>query len=206
MNWREGGSDFWPGEYSKTYVYAQKNHDDIMDGIRNGRVFVTLGDLISELYVTVWAGQQSAQIGSSVDVAKGEDLTVTIRFKDPDTLNAWKQNPQVTRIDLIMGEISGPVNKRNSDHNPTTKVIARFDESDWMVQRGYKELTYVIRKLEKPGYIRIRGTNSDELEPLEDAIGENPWDGLWFYSNPIFMDVKDSKRSALFESSIIILR
>ena len=52
VHWREGGADFWPGEYSKTYVWAQKEYDDIIDGIRNGRVFVTLGDLISELYVT----------------------------------------------------------------------------------------------------------------------------------------------------------
>ena len=40
VNWREGGVDFWPGEYSKTYVFAEKNHDDILEGIRRGRVFV----------------------------------------------------------------------------------------------------------------------------------------------------------------------
>ena len=46
VHYSEGGSDFWPGEYSKTYVWAQKNHESIMDGIRNGRIFVTTGDLI----------------------------------------------------------------------------------------------------------------------------------------------------------------
>src|SRR5690606_34967062 len=45
-HWREGGSDFWPGEYSKTYVHAARNHADIIDGLRHGRVFVTTGDLI----------------------------------------------------------------------------------------------------------------------------------------------------------------
>jgi hypothetical protein len=24
VNWRDGGSDFWPGEYSKTYVYEPR--------------------------------------------------------------------------------------------------------------------------------------------------------------------------------------
>ena len=52
VNWREGGRDFWPGEYSKTYVWANKNHDSILAALRAGRVFVTTGDLISELYVT----------------------------------------------------------------------------------------------------------------------------------------------------------
>jgi hypothetical protein len=190
IHWREGGSDFWPGEYSKTYVFAQKNHDDIINGIRNGRVFVTLGDLISELYVRVEGGHHTADIGGAIHIAKGEDVTVTIRFKDPDTLNSWKQNPEVTRVDLIMGEVRGPVSNRNSDNNPTTQVIARFTESDWAVNSAYREITYTISELGKESYIRIRGTNSNELEPQEDERGESPWDELWFYSNPIFIDVE----------------
>ena len=34
INWRDGGADFWPGEYSKTYVWAERTHDDILAGIR----------------------------------------------------------------------------------------------------------------------------------------------------------------------------
>lgn len=34
-HWREGGSDFWPGEYSKTYVLARRDHTDIVDGLRH---------------------------------------------------------------------------------------------------------------------------------------------------------------------------
>ena len=190
VHWREGGSDFWPGEYSKTYVYAEKNHDDIIEGIRSGRVFVTLGDLISELYVRVEGGHHTADIGGKIHIVKGDDVTVTIRFKDPDTLNSWKQNPKVTRVDLIMGEVSGPVADRNSDRNPTTQVIARFTEFDWTVNGSFREITYTISKLRKESYIRIRGTNSNELEPKEDGKGESPWDELWFYSNPIFIDIE----------------
>lgn len=190
IHWREGGSDFWPGEYSKTYVFAQKNHDDIIDGIRNGRVFVTLGDLISELYVRVEGGHHTAEIGGAIHIAQGEDVTLTIRFKDPETLNAWQQNPVVSRVDLIMGEVSGPLANRDSDSNPTTRVIARFTESDWTVKGGYKEISYTIPQLTKATYIRVRGTNSSELEPQEDEIGESPWDDLWFYSNPVFIELE----------------
>lgn len=190
VNWREGGSDFWPGEYSKTYVYAQKNHKDIIDGIRNGRVFVTLGDLISELNVRVEGDAQAANIGGEIHIASGEDVTITIRFKDPNTLNSWQQNPKVTRVDLIMGEITGSVTNRNIDTNLTTQVIKRFTESDWTVKGAYKEITYTISRLKKESYIRIRGTNSNELEPQEDEKGESPWGELWFYSNPIFISLK----------------
>ena len=190
VHWREGGSDFWPSEYSKTYVYAQKNHDDIIDGIRNGRVFVTLGDLISELSVKVEGGHHTANIGGAIHIAKGEDVRVTIRFKDPDTLNSWKQNPKVTRVDLIIGEVIGPVTNRDSDNNPTTQVIERFTESNWSVNGEYREITYTISKIKKERYIRVRGTNSNELEPQEDKKSESPWDELWFYSNPVFIDIE----------------
>ncbi len=30
-HWREGGSDFWPGEYSKTYIKAQKTDCMILE-------------------------------------------------------------------------------------------------------------------------------------------------------------------------------
>lgn len=190
VHWREGGSDFWPGEYSKTYVFAEKNHDDIIDGIRNGRVFVTLGDLISELYVQAEGGHHVADIGGSMHVAENERVDITIRFKDPDTLNSWNQNPEVRRVDLILGEVKGPVSDRTSDTNTTTKVIARFSANDWTTTGEYHELNYTIEKLNTHSYIRIRGTNANELEPTEDPSGESPWDELWFYSNPIFIEVE----------------
>ncbi|MDE0839955.1 MAG: hypothetical protein OSB41_13010, partial [Kiritimatiellae bacterium] len=37
---------------------------------------------------------------------------------------------------------------------------------------------------------RVRGTNTKELEPTEDAAGENPWDDLWFYTNPVFVTAR----------------
>lgn len=60
IHWTEGGADFWPGEYSKTYVLADKNHDSIFEGIRAGRIFVTTGDLISQLWIEVMSGDQQA--------------------------------------------------------------------------------------------------------------------------------------------------
>lgn len=190
VHWKEGGADFWPGEYSKTYVYAEKNHDDILDGIRKGRVFVTLGDLISELNVKVVSGNNTAEIGGHLHVDSGEQIQIIIQFKDPIGENSWGEDPKVQRVDLIMGEITGSVEARETDTNPTTKIIARFTEADWEKQGEYKEIRFTIPKVEKESYIRIRGTNTNELEPEKDQVGENPWIDLWFYSNPIFIEVE----------------
>jgi hypothetical protein len=49
----------------------------------------------------------------------------------------------------------------------------------------YKEITYTLGALQNDLYIRVRGTNTSQLEPELDPKGENPWSDLWFYSNPI---------------------
>lgn len=188
VNWREGGSDFWPGEYSKTYVWAEKNHEDILDGIRHGRVFVTLGDLISELDVSASGGGQSAEIGGSLQVKSGTDVDVTIRFLDPSGLNAGERDPAVARVDLIMGQVTGPVSDRTTDTNPTTQVVARFTEADWRSEGAYRVINYRLEKVETDSYLRVRGTNGTELEPSPDPAGENPWSDLWFYANPVFLE------------------
>ena len=41
-----------------------------------------------------------------------------------------------------------------------------------------------------PVYIRVRGTNTNEAEPAVDPPDENPWADLWFYSNPVFVEIQ----------------
>lgn len=63
INWTEGGFDFWPGEYSKTYVHAPKNPASIIAAMRAGRIFVTTGDLVSELEILLGTGADARPIG-----------------------------------------------------------------------------------------------------------------------------------------------
>jgi hypothetical protein len=191
VNWREGGYDFWPGEYSKTYVWANKNHDSILAAIRAGRVFVTTGDLISELSVTarVVGGAEEAHIGGVLEVPVGSAVEVTIRWLDPDAPNHHDENPSVSRVDVIGGEVKGPVADRTTDANPTTRVLARFGPTEWKRDGAYRTATYRMENVTSDRYLRVRGTNGDEAEPLPDARGENPWSDLWFYANPIFVHV-----------------
>ncbi|MGM0922111.1 MAG: phosphoesterase [Bacillota bacterium] len=199
VNWRDGGSDFWPGEYSKTYVKAEKNYQDIMKELRSGNVFVATGDLVSELDVQVKSGGKSpwyaksngntASIGETLTLQgkNSKDVEVKIRLLDPNDENANGDNPKVKRVDLIVGEVNGKVEDRSTATNPTTKVVKRFDEKDWKKDGKYIEISYTLKDVDKDSYIRLRGTNTDQLEPELDPRGEDPWTDLWFYSNPIFI-------------------
>ena len=119
-------SDFWPGEFHKTYVRAHPTYEDVLDGLRSGRIFVVAGDLVTELDVVAIASGGSAEIGGTLHVAQQERIDITLRFRDPDTPNAHEDNPTVHRVDLILGEVQGPLSDRTVDRNPTTGVLARF--------------------------------------------------------------------------------
>lgn len=191
-HWREGGADFWPGEYSKTYVHAAHDYADILDGLRNGRVFVTTGDLVSAVDLQVsgsQSGSVAAGIGGMIEIGADEDLLVQIRVRDPQGLNANGQNPAVARIDLIGGPITGPVTDRSTDRAPGTQVLARFTETDWQREGEYLSLAYRVPASSASYYLRLRGTNGTELEPADDLQGEDPWSDLWFYANPVFVNV-----------------
>lgn len=192
-NWREGGTDFWPGEYAKTYVHAAKTHDDILDGLRSGRVFVTTGDLISELYVSATtrnaSGHAHAEIGGTLERSPSDGaVEISIRFRPPTLPNGRGQLPVVARVDLIVGTITGPAADRASAVNPTTRVEKRFTASDWRQdEHGFVHMQHTLTDLPDNAYVRIRGTNTTELEPQIDVAGEDPWQDLWFYSNPLFI-------------------
>lgn len=192
-HYTEGGNDFWPGEYSKTYVKAARTYADVLDGLRNGRVFVTLGDLVSEVDVIVQSpdGKRRADIGGRLKVAKGSDVRVVIRLRDPAGRNFGGRAPEVARVDLIRSEIGPRVADRATDANPRARVEKRFTSGDWTRSGEVISIAYTIRNVTEPTYLRIRGTNrGDELEPQPDTGGEDAWADLWFYANPVFIDVE----------------
>lgn len=189
-HYTDGGADFWPGEYSKTYVKAGRAYDDVLDGLRNGRIFVTLGDLVSEVDVTAMAGGRKAEIGGRLDVPAGTDVTVVIRVRDPAGKNFGGFSPSVARIDLIQGDVLGPASDRSLDANPTTRVVRAFTPTGWVRDGEVLSMVHVLRNVQGPTYVRVRGTSGDEGEPLPDPLGEDPWSDLWFYANPIFIAVK----------------
>lgn len=174
VHYTQGGMDFWPGEYSKTYVYAQPNPQSIIEGIRHGRMFVVTGDLVTDLQFELRIGNQVASIGDTL-VTNGAPVEMEIRFTDPDTSNHGGLNPGVQRVDLIVGEPGG-----------TARVLARYTKQDWEEVGDDRLINRTLSELPDGGYLRLRGTSTNEPEPQPDPPGEDPWQDLWFYTNPVF--------------------
>lgn len=203
-HYTDGWADFWPGQYAKTYVLADKNYDAIFAALKSGQIFVTTGDLIDELDMSVQeqgaqeqddASAKATKAGESLKVKAGSDVKIQIRFRVPAALNGNHERPQVARLDVIGGLITGPATDRNNDEAPQTRVLQRFEQSAFGKVSSDSngmvyQLSYTLKNLQHSQYIRLRGTNQRmELEPNADTKGENPWTDLWFYSNPVFIEV-----------------
>lgn len=190
-HWHHGGDDFWPGEYAKTYVFARQNYASVLAALRAGKIFVTTGDLISSLDMTVTASgdQHTATFGDTLTVAQGQDVHVSIAFTDPEAPNAGGHTPSVARLDVIIGEID-PQRMSGLDHNPTARVLKRIPRDELRQSQEHFSYQFTMPALEGPYYIRLRGTNGYETEPEPDPHGEDPWQDLWFYSNPVFLNVE----------------
>ncbi|MEV1243252.1 phosphoesterase [Nonomuraea sp. NPDC050022] len=191
VHWTRGGSDFWPGEYSKTYVMARQDYGDIMDALRNGRIFVATGDLITALDVTAGNQGRQATVGETLVVNRRNrtDVEAEIRFRPLEGKNGNGDRPEVRRVDLITGQVSGVSANLDADTNPTTKVVARFGPGDWRRQGRDYVIRHTLRDVQADSYLRVRGTSTDEMEPAADGK-ESPWQDLWFYSNPVFIRVR----------------
>ena len=184
------GVDFWPGEFHKTYVHARKTYDDVLDGLRGGRIFAVAGDLVTELDVVATASTETATVGETLHIAANERVDITIRFRDPDVPNESGDNPKVNRLDLILGNVRGPVTDPNTDTNETTRVAERFAEAEWTRDGELVTVKTTLPTIDRDAYIRVRGTSGHDAEPVMDTVGEDPWADLWFYSNPVFIEVR----------------
>jgi hypothetical protein len=185
-----GGDDFYPGEYSKTYVsMKEKTAQAFVDGLRSGNVWCVNGDLIDRLEFS--AG--TAAMGETFQ-AKGSTVKIRILVRDPDTNNhnRWSDltNPVLDHIDLIAGEMRPKVAIGEDEYSvgayDKVKVIARFDaigkvtddngikSIKWKdLGGGVKLIEYKV-KITGDTYFRLRGTNHGlNVQGRTDANG-NP--------------------------------
>ncbi|WP_379157027.1 immunoglobulin-like domain-containing protein [Paenibacillus sp. sgz5001063] len=208
-------SGYWPGEYSRNYTWVDGTDiQAVVDGMRSGKSFSVFGDLINALDFELAADGKKEETGGELEITEGDNLELTIRFKSPGKNN--NGDPvQVDHVDLISGEVSGKAvpgtPEYNKATNDSTKVVARFTSKDWTTDaEGYNVITYKLGTADKNRYYRLRGTNlgvnvpgeTSNGEPLLDAknltvdnavrfaeINKRNYQDLWFYSNPIFVNV-----------------
>ncbi len=221
--------DFWPGEYAKTWTLvrdADRDGEytlyDVAEGLRSGNSYCVHGDLIDRLEFHVTSGARSATMGQTLEVNSGQPLTVTLRFRSPET-NYNGDQPRVRFVQLIAGEVREhtpkfladgvtPNPEYSKDTNETTRVVATFGENQiqYLGAGWYETPAYELSRLEKNTYFRLRGTNLPPDTPLETDAEGNPlpdsaaleredfdpveaaWQDLWFYANPIFVKLSQN--------------
>ena len=184
VNQRDGGSDFDPGQYSKTHVWARRDAEDILEGLRHGRMFAVTGDLIDALELRVTANDdeaRSATMGGTLSMSPDASMRVELRVRVPASANHAGQHPVLDHVELIVGSPgngNGPVMQ--------TRV---FGATDWRVDGAWRSVSWVLPVPARGGFVRARGGSTREVAPLPDVPGEDPWQDLWFYSNPVFIQV-----------------
>lgn len=215
-----GGDDFYPGEYQRTWVKAidedgdsQFSLNEIANAMRAGRAYFVHGDLVNYLDMTLRANGEKVDMGGELTVKPGDALALEIRFRSPAT-NFNGDVPAVDHIDLIKGDVTGiiePTDARYTDPtNPSAQVVWQFFSNQWRVEEdGTRVISYAIKvpRNAQSFYLRIRGTNHANCTPFETDCQGNPiaddlatknlgldeaeeaWADLWFYGNPIFVNV-----------------
>jgi hypothetical protein len=216
--------DFWPGQYAKTWTFAASaTPRGVVNGMREGNVFVTNGDLIDGLRFRVTNAARSATMGQTLKAAGGKTLLVEVAIHSP-RMNEDGASPKVHHVDVIAGDVTGPIDPdspeyASMDTNPSTKVIRTL--KTWRSSGGGWKVASFKVTASKDMYLRLRGTNlapntKNETDakgnPLRDELSyvdvPNPdptkvatkptihgntlelvWNDLWFYSNPVFVDV-----------------
>ncbi len=203
------GGDFWPGEYAKTWTYVKGGTaQDVVNGMRSGRMFVTEGDLVNGLEFQVRHDDRViGNMGDSIKVRKGDSVNLVIKFRSPATNNNG-DHPVVDHVDLITGAVTGKVASGSPDYNnpvnPSTKVLARFWTGGMHADpNGWYTINYRVKNVNGGTYYRLRGTNGAVNSANVDAAG-NPvidsakgantpakaYSDLWFYSNPVWVATK----------------
>ncbi|MGC7873224.1 hypothetical protein ACPUYX_17075 [Desulfosporosinus sp. SYSU MS00001] len=190
----------------KSLDVNNNNYQYLIDGMRSGNSFIALGDLINGLDFKIKSGN-TATMGQTLVINKGKDAQITIKFKSPKTNNNGDL-VSVNHIDLIAGDVTAKAEpgtqEFNNDNNNSTKVIAQFTSNDWKYADGWYTIQYTLKNIDSNQYFRLRGTNlgvdvqnqtDHDGNPLSDSlVGTNDstkaYSDLWFYSNPVFIDVK----------------
>ncbi|KOV65954.1 histidinol phosphatase [Streptomyces sp. AS58] len=190
--------DYWPGYYSRTHVGSDGfSYAAVMDGIRAGRIWVDHGQLLSGLDVRVSGGNRWATLGGALHVRKGTRVTLTAEVALAGGPNWAGFTPTVARVDVIQGDVTGAVADKDTFTAPTARVVKSYEVGK---STGTIRLTYDLGRVDRPVYVRLRGTDGnrngvgpmgaavDPAGPVLDVVGDaDPWRDLWFYSNPVWV-------------------
>jgi hypothetical protein len=209
------GKGFRPGEYARTHVFVKGSGPQaVVDGMRSGNSFSATGNLIDALSFTASARGGVATMGETMRADRGDRVEISVAFHSPG-IDGDGNVPRVDHVDLIAGEIAGKAKPGTRaygiDVNPAVRVVARIFAGNWTCGNGWCAARIDAGPVDGPMYFRLRGTNLPPSTPGETDAEGNPLPDdracgkgqvppgcntrekaladLWFYSNPIFVEV-----------------
>ncbi len=186
---KSDNEDFFPCEYSKTYLFATANEPNaIMDALRKGNMFTVSGGLIEGLEMFAVSGGKIVPMGGTIELNKRTDeVTIVIRIRLPKKPKKSDiKIPILHHIDLIMGNVEPRVFERNVDlmEVPSTGVVGTYLVAEEAVKgktptddplqgrrRGnIVDFAFSFKDFERSQYLRLRGTNrADMYKPLKNS-------------------------------------
>ncbi len=200
----ETAGDFWPGQYSRTNVgVTRPGYAEVMQGIRDGRVWVDHGRLVKGVEMVVRRRRRPRpRLPARVLGRPGQAGHAAWSCRSPSPCRTCRAAagflPALNRVDLVQGsvDLAGPAD-RDTFLAPDTKVVRAWDTSG---TTGRIELVQPLGAVERPFYVRARGTDANRSQPgylgaavdpegpAIDVVGDaDPWLDLWFYTNPIWV-------------------
>ncbi|MFF7790653.1 PHP domain-containing protein [Streptomyces sp. NPDC007991] len=198
------GSDFWPGEFSRTHVGVTRyGYRAVMAGLRAGRVWLDHGHLLDGLDVRLKREGDRGRgvtLGGRLRVRKGEKLSLNVTVTTASRPNPQGILPELAHVDVIRGAVRGPVADRDTWKAPDTRVVRSQDVTG---RTGTYTLRIPLTAGEESFYVRLRGSDGnrngtgylgasvDPHGPVPHTPGDgDPWADTWFYANPVFVDVE----------------
>lgn len=185
-------ADFWPGEYTKTWVYARRSDPfEVLAALRGGSMFTVHGDLVDRLETGLTSVDAMASMGGTLMLERrGESVELRVRLREAAAKNFGGRRPSLHHVDVIVGEVRGISEDRGLMTNETTRVVRQVTAGEMQREGAWLTFSHKLEKVAGPMYVRLRGTNRDQAEPEKDSSHVDPWSDLWFYSNPIFVRMR----------------
>ncbi len=104
---RRGGDewgDYWPGEFSETWVYAaERSIDAILRGLRRGTFFADHGGIIRDVELTVNTQglERPAYAGEAIELPAGQLVKITVTAHAP-TVDLQGEASRVDDVEILL--------------------------------------------------------------------------------------------------------
>ena len=108
-DFHQESDDYWPGEFSETWVYApERTSAGVLSALRAGSFFGSHGGIVRELEIAVVADglERPARAGESISATSGVPLTISVTGL-VSAMSVGGQPARIDAIELILTDSTG---------------------------------------------------------------------------------------------------